>query len=369
MTSIPARLGLVQRVLPEYRIPFFELLAESCEGGLSIFGGEARPHEAIQTAQTPPKVNLTPANNRHFLRGKFYLCWQGGLLRWLKTWNPEVLILEANPRYLSSPSAVRWMHRHHRPVIGWGLGAPTGSGSTAGIRRSFQRSFLKQFDALITYSQTGFEQYQQLGFDPERIFIAPNAAAAKPARAPAVREPVYPDGKAVLLFVGRLQARKRVDVLLQACASLPELMQPRLWIIGDGPEKPGLEKLAQTIYPQAEFLGAKFGTDLGPFFDQADLFVLPGTGGLAVQQAMAHGLPVIVGEADGTQADLVKPDNGVLVQPGSVEALRIALQDLLLDLSKLRRMGAESYRIVAEEINLENMVLAFARAVNFVLEK
>ncbi|MCE5209078.1 MAG: glycosyltransferase family 4 protein [Chloroflexi bacterium] len=369
MTSIPTRLGLVQRVLPEYRIPFFELLAESCEGGLSIFSGEARPHEAIQTAQTPPKVNLTPANNRHFFRGKFYLCWQGGLLRWLKIWNPQVLILEANPRYLSSPSAVRWMRQHHRPVIGWGLGAPTGSSSKAGIRRSFQRSFLKQFDALITYSQTGFEQYRQLGFDPERIFSAPNAAVPKPARAPVVREPAYPGGKAVLLFVGRLQARKRVDVLLQACASLPETMQPRLWIIGDGPEKPGLEKLAQTVYPQAEFLGAKYGTDLEPFFDQADLFVLPGTGGLAVQQAMAHGLPVIVGEADGTQADLVRPQNGILVQPGSVEALRTALQSLLSDVTRLRRMGDESCRIVAEEINLENMVLAFARAVNCVLEK
>ena len=42
-------------------------------------------------------------------------------------------------------------------------------------------------------------------------------------------------------------------------------------------------------------------------FAGADLFVLPGTGGLAVQEAMSYALPVIVAKGDGTQEDLVRP--------------------------------------------------------------
>src|SRR6185369_11044416 len=91
----------------------------------------------------------------------------------------------------------------------------------------------------------------------------------------------------VILFVGRLQARKRVDYLLRACAEMES--KPRLLIVGDGPERAALESLAKDVYPSAEFIGAKHGAELKPYFEQADLFVLPGTGGLAVQEAMSYG--------------------------------------------------------------------------------
>ena len=110
----------------------------------------------------------------------------------------------------------------------------------------------------------------------------------------------------MILFVGRLQARKRVDALMRVCAALPENEQPELWIVGDGPERATLEALAETMYPRARFYGAVHGPDLAPLFARADLFVLPGTGGLAVQEAMSYALPVIVAEADGTQSNLVR---------------------------------------------------------------
>jgi hypothetical protein len=41
------KLGLVQRVLPMYRAPFFDALASACTGGLDVFAGEPRPDESI----------------------------------------------------------------------------------------------------------------------------------------------------------------------------------------------------------------------------------------------------------------------------------------------------------------------------------
>ncbi len=358
MSEIPLRLGLQQRVFPAYRAPFFEALAAACRGGLSLCAGQPRPGEAIEPAGGLRSGQFFPARNLHLFDGGAYLCWQSGLLGWLKSWQPEALIMEANPRYLNTPLAVRWMHARRRPVIGWGLGAP---GIRRGLLAASRRRFLLSFDALIAYSARGAGEYAAAGFDPRRIFVAPNAAVPRPT-APLPERPIDAS-QVTVLFVGRLQARKRVDLLIRACARLPREYQPQLLVVGDGPERGALETLAAKEYPQTAFAGARHGEELEPFFAQADLFVLPGTGGLAVQQAMAHALPVIVAEADGTQQDLVREENGWVVPPDDLEALETRLREALADLPRLRRMGAASFRVVSDEVNVENMVAVFAQAV------
>lgn len=361
--NFAGRLAIQQRVLPAYRIPLFDSLAAACEGGLCLFTGQPPPEESIAAGDNLRVAEYYPARNRHFLQAgsPYYLCWQSGLRRWLGEWQPDALIVEANPRYLSTPRAVRWMHARHLPVLGWGLGV-AGSGVGA-LRLAGRRRFLRQFDGMLAYSQRGAEQYRLLGFPPERVFVALNAAASRPAGPPPQRAEGYA-GRPVVLFIGRLQARKRVDYLLRACAALPTDIQPRLWIVGDGPVRAELQAMAQQEYPAAEFFGARHGADLLPYFMGADLFVLPGTGGLAVQEAMAQGLPVIVAEGDGTQEDLVRPENGWRVPPGDQDALVVTLQNALKDAPRLRRMGAESHRIVRDEANIESMVDVFIRALN-----
>lgn len=352
------RLGLQQRVLPAYRIPFFDALAKACRGGMSLFAGLPRPGEAIATRDSLMVAQYTPAQNVHLLGGALYLCWQRGVTGWLESWQPDVLIVEANPRYLATPAAVRWMHERGRAVIAWGLGAPASGGTLAGVRQKRRRQYLKQFEALISYSQRGAEEYAALGYPGERIFVAANAAASKPATKPPAR-PASFSGMPRILFVGRLQERKRVDNLLRACAALQKPIQPSLVIVGDGPVRAELEALATIVYPHVEFAGEQHGAELAPYFTAADLFVLPGTGGLAVQEAMAYGLPVIVARGDGTQDDLVREQNGWQIPPDDLPALTETLQTALTDVGCLRKMGAESYRIVFEEINLERMVEVF----------
>jgi glycosyltransferase involved in cell wall biosynthesis len=359
------KLALQQRVLTTYRAPFFDALAQACSGGLSVCAGLPRPEESIAITGQLRFAKIAPVHNLHLLKGPLYICYQRGLPAWLEAFSPDALIVEANPRYLSTPAAIRWMKARGRVVLGWGLGAPPISGPLAGLRKARRSSFLCSFDALLTYSRRGADEYTALGFPVEKIFVAPNAAAARPSL-PLPARPVGFDGKPNVLFVGRLQARKRVDLLIQACASLPAPLQPRLVIIGDGPERAALEALAKKVYPASEFPGAKRGTELADYFSAADLFVLPGTGGLAVQEAMSHGLPVIMGQGDGTNDDLIRPENGWQIPPDVLPVLTQTLHEALSDAARLRRMGAESYRIVAEEINVERMVGVFVEALNSV---
>jgi len=366
MTRFPGRLALQQRVLPNYRAPFFDLLASACDGGMSLFTGSPRPVEGIATTDQLQVANYHRGKNIHLFSGSLYLCYQTGLLDWLRNWKPDTLIVEANLRYLSTPAAVRWMHARGKPVLGWGLGVPTrGKGSPTGVLRKgvegkVWNAFLQQFDSLIAYSQRGADEYAALGFPRERIFVARNSVSRAPASVPDNR-PLTMD-QATILFVGRLQARKRVDHLLRGCAQLGS--EPRLVIVGDGPERAELESLAKQVYPRAEFIGARHGAELKPYFAEADLFVLPGTGGLAVQEAMSYGLPVIVAQGDGTQDDLVRKENGWQIPPDDFEALVARMKEALSDVRRLRKMGAESYRIVKEEINIEQMVETFVTALN-----
>jgi glycosyltransferase involved in cell wall biosynthesis len=350
---------------PAYRAPFFELLAQSCEGGLHLISGNPLPIEAISTKDRLSFASHTYTRNRHLFhtRHPFYLFWQDSLKSRLEKIQPDALIVEANPRYLSTPSAIRWMKARGQPTLGWGLGAAPANTFFASQRARF----LKTLDGIIAYSEKGAEEYRALNiFPPNRIFTAPNAVAPRPVSPPLLRSPI-PSYPINILFVGRLQSRKRLDLLFQACAQLPQAIQPNLTIVGDGPDRESIESLAREHYPKTTFVGALHGPELAPHFATADLFVLPGTGGLAVQEAMSHALPVIVAEGDGTQDALVRSANGWLVPPGGLFGLRTVLEEALSSPARLREMGEESYRIVSEEINLEAMVQKFIQALNEVM--
>ena len=149
--------GLMQRVCAGYRVPLFDLLADTLPGGLSLYAGDPRPDEMIDQTQKPQKAAYWHAQNQHLFSGKFYLCVQSDVTKWLGQADPEALIMEANMRYPRNTDAARWMHRRNRPVIGWGLG-------TGGTGGALLKQHLSKFDALITYSSAGKQSYVNAGF-------------------------------------------------------------------------------------------------------------------------------------------------------------------------------------------------------------
>ncbi len=363
------RLAIQQRVIPTYRAPFLELLSKNPEIQLGVFAGEPKVKEQIKIAQSLENVDYCITKNTHLFDGKFYVCLQPGLQQWVSEWNPDVLIVEANPRYLSTPGVVQLMKEDQKPVVGWGLGVPEYQGVFSNWRNAKRTSFLKSLDAIIAYSGKGADQYRNAGFKSERIYVATNSTTPSPKHFPpshsswiGVRDPI-------LLYVGRLQPRKKLDSLINVCSKLPEDLQPQLWIVGEGEIRGELESIAKEHYPKTTFWGAKFGDDLAQIFSQADLFVLPGTGGLAVQQAMSFALPVIVAEGDGTQSDYINESNGWIIPPNNPDELFTAIKQALSSPEKLLSMGQEGFQTVKTQVNIENMVSVFVQVCHDVLNQ
>jgi glycosyltransferase involved in cell wall biosynthesis len=214
---------------------------------------------------------------------------------------------------------------------------------------------------MIAYSSQGAEQFAAYGIPRQSIFVALNSVAPAPTSAP--DRPPIQDRPIRILFVGRLQPRKRIDLLLQACQAMEHPVEVR--IVGDGPAREEWSQLAMEIFPRAEFTGAQTGANLDNHYRWADLFVLPGTGGLAVQEAMSFGLPVIVAQGDGTQRDLVNSDTGWLVKPGSLRSLQSALESAVSQPTRLPAMGRASFEFVVQHANIDTMAQVFVRALNY----
>jgi glycosyltransferase involved in cell wall biosynthesis len=235
--------------------------------------------------------------------------------------------------------------------------------------------FYRSFDAVIAYSSKAANDYRRAGVPDERIFVAHNAVSTRDADS--ARERFPSDGQEVrnwrasndlsrttIICVGRLIPGKRVSVLIEACRALGDTCD--LLIVGDGPERPALERIAAERFPRTRFLGHQEGDALSIAFAAADIFVLPGTGGLAIYEAMAHGKPVIVGQGDGTESDLVHEGrNGTRVPPGDVTALVAAIQTYLKQPDMVLKASQESRKIVTEEVSISRMSTAFINALQY----
>ncbi|WP_251965672.1 glycosyltransferase family 4 protein [Salinibacter ruber] len=174
-----------------------------------------------------------------------------------------------------------------------------------------------------------------------------------------------PEDAPVALFAGKLEAKKAPDVLLDAFLQLED-EQVHLVLVGSGPMEDELRGCGNG-HPRVHFLGFQNQSRMPVVYRLGDVFVLPSRGpgetwGLAVNEAMACGRPVVVSSNVGCAPDLVDETNGAVVPPDDAGALRDALKDVLSDSEKQRRMGECS----AERIQNWSIDEATARTVEAV---
>ena len=148
------------------------------------------------------------------------------------------------------------------------------------------------------------------------------------------REP----GRVNLLFVGRLDPRKGVQLLLDA---MPEVVErtsgrARLLIVGDSYLRQKFENsVSPAVRKHVRFLGHVPSADLARWYATGDIFVSPASGnesfGIVLLEAMACGRPVVASDIPGYHSVVVPDVNGLMFPPGDRAALARALATLVDD--------------------------------------
>jgi glycosyltransferase involved in cell wall biosynthesis len=161
-----------------------------------------------------------------------------------------------------------------------------------------------------------------------------------------------------IIMVARFEPQKDQPTLLRALEKLRGASWGALFV-GDGPRLEQCVDLARDlgIEDRVQFLG--YRSDVPNLLAQSDLFVLsthyegfP----IATVEAMRAGLPIVASDVGGVSEQVRSEENGFLVPPEDVSALKRALEDLLQNEEKRQEMGETGRKIFREQFRVEKMV-------------
>jgi glycosyltransferase involved in cell wall biosynthesis len=232
-------------------------------------------------------------------------------------------------------------------------------------REMIYRRMFAAIDGFLAVGKRNADFYAHFGVPAERIWLAPHCvdntqfdlAAERGARVRAEHRTRLGVGdEVVFASVAKLLPRKRPYDLLDAFARLAASgIKAHLAFVGDGPERAGLEHrvTALGLADRVTIVGFVNQREIPSWLAAADCLVLPSdsleTWGLAVNEAMAAGLPVIVSDAVGCAPDLVVEGvNGYTFPLGDVEALHDRLSRVAsATLAQRTAMGAASKGLIA----------------------
>ena len=316
------------------------------------------PPNALQVAQ------YTPAHNIHFLRGPFYLCINAA---WSAGWQTVILmrsLWRPTRATFRHPAAVRWMKKRRRPVHRLGAGRVTAHRSFVQPEKDLAGiPSCDQFDALITYSRRGADEYAALGFPAGKIFVAPNAASPRPTFPLPIRPPAFERAavRAVRWTAPSSQADRQSPASLRA---LGEELQPRLVIVGDGPERlTPWRPLQKRSTPRQNSPAPNTARNWPRIFQPQICSSCPGQAGWRCRRPCPTGCRSSWARGTGRTMTSSVPPTAGRYRPRRL-LTRCAAGGAVRRLPLAGNGSRDPIASCREEINLENMVGVFVEALN-----
>jgi len=227
------------------------------------------------------------------------------------------------------------------------------------LKELIKKMIMKGAHAFFCFGKTSADYLESLGVEKASIKVR-NAAVIDESvirqRFDEAREnlPANPVSRK-FAYVGRLAAEKNLPMLIRAFANIPQKAGSdwQLLLVGDGPERSDLEKLANKlgIADKVIFAGGMPWYQVPGWLAQSDVLILPSKSepwGLVVNEAMVCGMPVIVSQTCGCAADLVQHGvNGFTFNHAAQPDLEKHLNFFIQNPDRIAGMGRESLKLIA----------------------
>ena len=170
--------------------------------------------------------------------------------------------------------------------------------------------------------------------------------------------------KFTLITSGSLEKEKNFQLILDALSRLDN-DNYNLIILGDGPFKENLKiivdrKKLTNVY----FIGKVPWKEIFHYYDIADLFILPGRGGMVISECMACGLPVLLKAADGIERDLViDKQTGFYFQENNPDSLAKEIFKISQNKSLLDKVSKNAYNLIRDNHGIKKFAESFELAI------
>lgn len=360
----------VSNIVPSYNEELFVNLAERLpQHGFEfhlLSGLEKRPTQGRQGMMRKVIKNEHKVSLREWHVGTYCVRHMSGVVDYVEKLRPDVVICASQPGNLTTWSLMRYKRRLAYRLVAWQCGYEYHPGKLKNVLLS---RYVPRFDHHLAYHNNAAGYARSHGARHDQVTVVHNTLneqkialmSQDEARKRVVeRHPGIGD-RQIVLYVGAILEEKNLDAVANALA----LLTPHdcvFLIVGDGPYLPVLR--ARYEHRQDIVFAGRVVDGVGAFFDAADVFILPGTGGLALNEAMAHSLPLISGYADGSADDLVVPGlNGVRLRTSSAEEIAGAIKNILADGNLRRRMGAASRELLLQRFSFDGFLKRICDAV------
>lgn len=368
--SVPTiRTTLLTEIPAPFRIPLFNALAAKPEVELSVlFLSERDPQRPYPVYADEFQFSWRVLPSRELLRGGRWVVFSRRVSHTLRRLRPSIVIIGGwnQPAFWAAAVYARLARI---PLVVWVESTARDTRPGSPLTELPKRLLLRSSKAYLVPGRASAEYLEGLGVAASLITTAPNAVDptifekrvdALRLRRPELRAELGIDD-AVVLYVGRLEREKGVDLLVEAAQSLSATVV----IVGRGSEERALQADAPT---NVRFEGWFPRDELARWYAVADVFVLPSRSdqwGMVLNEAAAAGLPLVATEAVGGAHDLIKDGvNGFRVAGDDVPALRAALDRLLED-DRFR----EAAGVRSRELAAAHTPQAWASAVSELLQR
>ena len=191
---------------------------------------------------------------------------------------------------------------------------------------------------------------------PEKVLVIYNGIES-----PKKKAKPFEDKKTIIASIGTLNEQKGMQYLIQAMPKvLREFPDSELIIIGQGPYKTELEKLAKKMKLSSKIKLTGFVKDVYDELQHVDVYVQPSVSesfGLAILQAMSMGLPIVATNTGGIPEVVTSGKTGILVEAKKPEVLANGLLELIRDHKKAQKMGKLGAEDASIKFNLKDMII------------
>lgn len=345
-----ARVVLLTEIPAPFRIPLFNgLAAREDVDPLVLFLSRSdprRPHYTVYEDEFRHRWRVLPG--RQLERGGRWIVLSRGVIRALRRERPALVVVGGwnQPAFWQ---AALYARVTRTPLAAWVESTARDVRPGSLPLELAKRLLVASCSAFLVPGTASREYVRSLGVADDRIVTAPNAVdlgifgrrveELRPQRDELRTERGLT--APVVLYVGRLDPEKGVDVLLEAARDAAATFV----LVGAGRDE---ERLRAAAPPNVRFVGTATREELPAWYALADAFVLPARSdqwGMVLNEAALAGLPLVATDAPGAAHDVIEDGvNGFRVPAGDAAALAAALRRAL-DPDFARRAGTRSREI------------------------